>query len=178
MDFSSAAAARNRALRLLAVRSRGREELARSLERKGFSAAASREALERLEREGWLDDLAAARSVVRSRGGRYGRARIERELLARGFSEETAAQALSEIDPDAEDETLSRLFARLQLSGAGLTPEARRRKTWSSLTRRGFPAAAISAKMTGGLGDLKVPRQDEDSGARTVHRQDREDEGS
>jgi len=155
----SSAAARGRALRLLTVRARGREELRRSLEQKGFSAAAAREALERLEREGWLDDLAAARSVVRTRGGRYGRARIERELLARGFSEEIAAEALSEIDPDGEEKTLSRLFAKLQRSGAALSLDARRRRTWSALTRRGFPAAAISAKIKNS-GDRKVSRED------------------
>src|ERR1700693_4795880 len=158
-DFLSSAAARGRALRLLTVRARGREELRRSLEQKGFSAAAAREALERLEREGWLDDLAAARSVVRTRGGRYGRARIERELLARGFSEEIAAEALSEIDPDGEEKTLSRLFAKLQRSGAALSLDARRRRTWSALTRRGFPAAAISAKIKNS-GDRKVSRED------------------
>jgi SOS response regulatory protein OraA/RecX len=160
------------------VRARGREELARSLEQKGFSAAAAREALERLRREGWLDDLAAARSVVRTRSGRYGRARIERELLARGFSEETSAQALSEIDPDGEERTLSRLFARLQRSCAALPAGARRRRIWSALTRRGFPAAAISAKMTGGSGDRKVHRQNEDSGDLRAPRREREDEDS
>jgi regulatory protein len=167
LDFSSAAAARSRALRLLTVRARGREELVRALEQKGFGAGAAREAVERLEREGWLDDLAAARSVVRSRGGRYGLARIERELLARGFSGETAARALSEIGPEGEEKTLSKLFAKLQRSTAGLPPEVRRRRVWSALARRGFPPAAISAKMKmkgrprGGSGDPEVPRQDE-----------------
>lgn len=162
------------------MRARGREELARSLEQKGFAAAAAREAVEGLEREGWLDDPAAARSVVRMRGGRYGRARIERELLGRGFSEEIAAEALSEIDPDGEERALSRLFARLQRSGAGLSPDTRRRRTWSALTRRGFPAAAISAKMKNWLGDAgdhKVPRLNgEGSGDRKVPRQNGEEE--
>jgi regulatory protein len=134
-------------LRLLTVRARGREELVRSLEQKGFAAAAAREAVRCLEKEGWLDDLAAARSVVRSREGRYGRARIERELRGRGFSEETAARALSEIGPEWEEMALSRLFAKLHRSTAGFSPEVRRRRIWSALTRRGFPAAAISAKM-------------------------------
>jgi regulatory protein len=131
------------------VRARGREELVRSLHRKGFAAATAREAVERLEREGWLDDLAAARSVVRSRQGRHGRARIERELAVRGFSGETAAQAISELDPDGEEIALSRLFARLRRSTAGLDPEVRRRRIASALMRRGFSAAAISAKMKG-----------------------------
>ena len=129
------------------MRARGREELVRSLEEKGFAAATARGAVERLESEGWLDDLAAARSVVRSRQGRYGRARIERELIGRGFSEETAARAISEGDPEGEEKALARLFARLRRSTAGVPAEVRRRRVWSALTRRGFPAAAISAKM-------------------------------
>jgi regulatory protein len=137
-------------------------ELSLALEQRGFSARAIREGLERLGREGWLNDLAAARSVIRMRAGRYGRARIERELLGRGFSEETAAEALSEIDPDGEERALSRMFARLERSGAGLSPGARRRRTWGALTRRGFAAAAISAKMRnwpGAPGNREVPRQ-------------------
>ncbi len=122
-------------------------ELARALEQRDFTRGAVEEAVARLEREGWLDDLAAARSLVRTREGRYGRARLERELLGRGFSEDTAREALSEIDADGEERALSRLFARLQRSAAGLSPVARRRRVWNALTRRGFLAAAISAKM-------------------------------
>jgi len=129
------------------VRARGREELVRSLEGKGFAAATARAAVERLEKESWLDDLAAARSVVRSRQNRYGRARIERELLGRGFSEETAALAISEAGPEGEENALARLFARLRRSTAGVPADVRRRRVWNALTRRGFPAAAISAKM-------------------------------
>jgi regulatory protein len=151
------------------VRARGREELVRSLSQKGFAAATAREAVARLEREGWLDDRAAARSVVRSRQGRYGRARIERELAVRGFSEETAAQVISELDPEGEEIALSRLFARLRRSTAGLSREVRRRRVFAALTRRGFPGAAISAKMKnwpGGPGDRVVSRraEEEDDG--------------
>jgi regulatory protein len=131
----------------LTVRARGREELVRSLDQRGFSATTARETVERLEKEGWLDDLAAARSVVRSRHGRYGRARIQRELAGRRFSGETAALAMSELDPEGEEEALSRLFEKLRRSTAGISSEVRRRRIWSALTRRGFPAAAISAKM-------------------------------
>jgi len=145
----------------LTVRARGRAELARALEDRGFQRDAVREALGRLQREGWLDDPAAARSAARARAGRYGRARIEKELSARGFSSETIAAALAEIDPEDEERALSRLFAKLQASGSGSDPQRRRRRVWNALTRRGFPAAAISAKMKnwpGDSGDRKVPR--------------------
>ena len=118
------------------------------------------EALARLEREGWLDDLAAARSAARARAGRYGRGRIERELAARGFSAETIAAVLSEIDPEGEERALSRLLAKLRQSSAGLDPEKRRRRVWNALSRRGFPAAAISAKMENWPGDREAAGRD------------------
>ena len=84
---------------------------------------------------------------------------VERELVGRGFSEETAALAISEVGPEGEENALARLFARLRRSTAGVPAEVRRRRVWSALTRRGFPAAAISAKMKnwpGGSGDREV----------------------
>jgi regulatory protein len=131
-------------------------ELARALEQRGFEAGVVREALGRLEREGWLDDLAAARSAARARAGRYGRARIEKELSARGFSSETIGAALAEIDTDGEERALSRMFTKLRRSSAGLDKEKSRRRVWSALSRRGFPAAAISAKMKNWPGDRET----------------------
>jgi regulatory protein len=145
--------ARLRGLRLLTIRSRGKNELIRSLEEKGFSAAAARQAASRLEREGWLDDAAAARAFVRARMGRYGRARIESELSARGFLPESIACALPEAEGE-EEKALSRLFARFQRATAGLDREKRRRRIWNALTRRGFAAASISAKMKGPPGGI------------------------
>ena len=158
-------AARERALLLLAVRARGRTELARALERRGFDRGAVSRALAQLEREGWLDDLAAARSAVAAREGRYGRERIRRELSARGFSEETVAEALSGLEPAMEERALSRAFERLRRSGAGLSLEKRRRRMRGALSRRGFSAAAISAKMKDWTArDRGVPRRDGDDG--------------
>jgi regulatory protein len=144
--------ARLRGLKLLTIRSRGRNELIRSLEEKGFSAAAARQAASGLERDGWLDDAAAARAFVRARMGRYGRARIERELSARGFLPESIAGALPEAGGEEEEKALSRLFARIRRATAGLDREKRRRRIWNALTRRGFPAESISAKMKGPSG--------------------------
>jgi regulatory protein len=154
---------RERALALLTVRARGRAELARALERRGFDRGAVSGALTRLEREGWLDDLAAARSAVVAREGRYGRERIRRELSARGFSEETIAKALSGLEPEAEARALSRVLDRLRRSGVGLSLEKRRRRVRGALLRRGFSAAAISAKMKDWTArDRGVPGRDGD----------------
>jgi regulatory protein len=144
----SAQAAYTRGLRLLAIRARGREELRLDLERRGFGAAAVRAAVERLEAERWLDDRAAARAVVRARAQKYGRARIARELSARGFSEEVARDALGE-DVAREAEALARAFRRLWKSAARLPVPDRRRRVRAALSRRGFAPEAISAMIRG-----------------------------
>ena len=102
-------------------------------------------ALERLAAEGLLDDLAAARSTIRLRGARHGRARIARELHARGFAKETVASALESEDASRrEDEALRKAFERLWKARAHLAPPLRRRRVFDALTRRGFPPEKIS----------------------------------
>ena len=137
-----------RGLKLLEIRSRGREELRRSLEERGFTAEAARAAVERLEAERWLDDFAAARAVVRARASRYGAARIARELSARGFSEETVRNALAE-QSGSEAEALGRVFRRLWKSSANLPAVERRRRVYAGLRRRGFAPQSISAMIRG-----------------------------
>jgi SOS response regulatory protein OraA/RecX len=134
-DSSSAEAARERALRLLTVRPRGREELARALVSRGFDRAAVSRALTRLTDEGWLDGL---------RGERYGARRIERELRSRGFSRETIDTALSERDPELEERTLRRALEKVWSRCAGLPAPARRRRALEALARRGFPLEKVS----------------------------------
>ncbi len=136
------------ALRLLTVRARGHEDLGRTLERRGFDRSAVNASLARLSREGWLDDLAAARSVVRARGGKYGKSRIARELSALGFAKETASEALADSG-EAEQRALVRAFTTVWRQSAKLPLPARRRKVRASLGRRGFAAEAISAMMKG-----------------------------
>jgi regulatory protein len=125
------------------VRSRGREELRRELRRRGFSAAAADGALGRLENQGWLQELPAARSFARARSSRYGRLRIARELTARGFDADTVRRALAE-ESDREAEALVKEFRKLWRSSENLPEPRRRRKVRGALLRRGFAPAAIS----------------------------------
>lgn len=126
------------------MRPRGREELSRALLARGFERGAVTVALDRLAREGWLDELGAARSTVRLRGERYGVRRIERELQARGFSRETIEAALSERDLEREEKTLRRAVERVWNRYARLPAPARRRRAIEALARRGFAAEKVS----------------------------------
>jgi len=127
------------------VRPRGRVELVRTLAERGFSREAALRAAVRLEAEGWLDDLAAARSAARREGERYGRARVERSLAQRGFDRETIAAALTAELPEREGAALARAFARLWARHRALPPGEKRQKVSAALSRRGFAAADISA---------------------------------
>ena len=138
-----------RALRLLTVRARGRQDLTRDLERRGFRPDAIRDALDELERKGWLNELAAARSVVRVKGERYGRARLLRELASRGFSGTTIDAALLEHTAEEEEKNLVRAFARLWKSSAHIERQRRRGRVLRALLRRGFSPDRISAIMKG-----------------------------
>ena len=119
-DPASESAVRAVALRLLTVRARGAVDLSRTLERRGFEKGAVDPAIARLVDEGWLDDLAAARSVVRARSGRYGRARIARELAALGFSRETSNRAMEESG-STEEKALRKALEAAWAKSAGLS---------------------------------------------------------
>jgi SOS response regulatory protein OraA/RecX len=76
---------------------------------------------------------------------RYGRARVSRELKARGFSPETIAEAFAaEGGARLEDEALRRAFEKLWNGRGHLAPAVRRRRVFDALTRRGFSAERIS----------------------------------
>jgi regulatory protein len=92
-----------------------------------------------------VDDVGAARSIVRGRGARYGKARIERELKTRGFARDAIAAALAQEDAgEREDEALRRAFDRLWKARSHLAPPLRRRRVFDALTRRGFSPERIS----------------------------------
>jgi SOS response regulatory protein OraA/RecX len=121
--------------------------LLRGLEERGFKKDAASNAADRLEQEGWLDDLAAARSAVRVRAARYGRVRLEQDLRARGFGRETIAAALEAELPEREGPALARAFGRSWAQHRKLALPERKRKVRLALSRRGFAPGAISAIM-------------------------------
>jgi SOS response regulatory protein OraA/RecX len=113
--------------RSLAVSARSARALEMRLARAGYSAAASEDAIEALDRAGLLDDtrLAETRAELLARRG-YGDAGIRADLRRRLISADTAADAVARLEPELER-------ARRLLSGEGITPTVLRR-----LSGRGF----------------------------------------
>jgi regulatory protein len=147
-----AASAKDRALRLLGVRSRSREELRRRLSQAGFPEDEITEALVDLERVGLVDDERFADEVVRwklSRQGYGHRAALD-TLRKAGVDRSVAEQAVAEAgweDEEARAEEVGR--ARLPRL-AGLPPQSARRRLMGFLLRRGFEpevARAVCARL-------------------------------
>jgi regulatory protein len=136
---------RESALAFLARRAHTRVELRRKLLRKGFGCEEVEACLDDLASRGWLDDAATAASLAssRSRGGR-GRRRIASELAAKGVSRADADAALARIDPVDEARSLRlALDRRARALPAGLTRQARSKKLFDHLVRRGFAPSAV-----------------------------------
>ncbi len=147
------ATAKERALRLLSVRSRSRAELRRRLTQASFEAAEVEETLEDLERAGLVDDDRFARELVRDRaalrlaGGRA----IRAELLRSGVRAEIADAALDEAGDEVERARALALKRAPRLRE--LPPEAAHRRLYSLLLRRGYGHGIATAACAEALGE-------------------------
>jgi regulatory protein len=122
-----------RAVRALARRDHSAASLRAKLERAGVPEQARGDAVETLERIGYLDDGRfahdrAARLADRSYGDEW----IRADLGAQGIDAETAEEALAALESEEE-----RAWSQVRRSGGDVVRAARR------LRRRGFSAETI-----------------------------------
>jgi regulatory protein len=124
------------ATRALTYRDRSRHEVDDRLARAGVDADDRLEALDTLERVGYIDDarFAAARAgALASRG--YGDEWIRADLARHRVSAETAVAAIAALVPETE-----RAAALVQRLG-------RTRKTGAQLARKGFGEESLEAAL-------------------------------
>ncbi|MEK7294599.1 MAG: RecX family transcriptional regulator [Nitrospirota bacterium] len=111
------------AVRYLARQERTEAQVAACLSRAGASAARIRSLLSRFREQGYLNDDAYAARWARARLARcpMGQARLEAELLAKGFERATVAKAMRQAYGDTTQRTLARalLMQRLGRAAAG-----------------------------------------------------------
>ncbi len=130
--------AKDRALRLLAVRWRSREEIRRRLRQAGFEPEPIEATLDDLERAGLVEDERFARELVRDQSTRRmsGERVIRAALREKGVADDVAEHALAGLREDAE--RAAELAARKAARMTGLEPEAAYRRLFGMLVRRGF----------------------------------------
>jgi regulatory protein len=130
------------AVRYLARRERTEAQVKAFLGRAGASAARIRSLLSRFREHGYLNDEAYAARWARARLARkpMGRARLEAELLAKGFERATVARALLQVSGEVSQVEL----ARMLLARRRGRPQAPDRRRGASLLRRhGFDEEII-----------------------------------
>lgn len=129
----------NRAVRLLAVRARSGREIEKRLTDACYMEETAEMVLAKLQKESLLDDRAFAAQWARDRAARQiGRERILYELRQKGVDEALAEQALSELDPQREDESAVKLAEKLLRRNRNLPKAEARRKTILAMRRRGY----------------------------------------
>ena len=138
--------ARDIALRRLDRCAAPRAVLARTLERRGIDPRVAKEALDRLEAAGVVDDDAYAAALARTRFAEKGAARraIAEELERKGVGQAAIGAALSQVDDEAEAAAALALARKKIASTRGLEPAVRRRRALALLGRKGYPAQAAA----------------------------------
>jgi regulatory protein len=128
------------AVRSLRSHDRSRAEIDERLAKAGIGELERPEALERLERLGYVDDGRFAASRAAALAGRgHGDAAIRFDLRGRGLVEDVIETALAELAPEVE--------RAVQLAEQlGRTP-----KTAARLRRKGFGADALEAAFPEGI---------------------------
>jgi regulatory protein len=122
---------------------RSRAQLESKLAAKGASPEVAARVLDRFEEVGLVDDAEFARSLVRSKQasrGLAGRA-LRQELRRSGVDDETAADAVADLDPDQELATARALVAKRLPSTRGLPYAKQLNRLASMLARKGYPSA-------------------------------------
>lgn len=128
-------------LRAIARRAHGKREIARKLERKGHHARAIAAAVERLARDGLLDDLEFATAYIAAKHERgRGPVRLRHDLTRLGVATDVVAAALAQLREASHDplEHPRALAARRIRQLNGLPADTRRRRLTAFLARRGY----------------------------------------
>lgn len=145
-----------RALNLLARRDHSTAELRKKLVAKGFPAPTVETSLEKLVRQGYLDDRRFAERWAESalRNGRFVGSRLILELQRRGVEREVAAAAVAAASVDHGERQLlaSVVEKRFAAFAPGSATLQERRRVYAYLLRRGFSLDAVRAYF-GGSGD-------------------------
>jgi regulatory protein len=136
-----------RALKLLALRSRTEHELLRALARGGVTEKDAHDAVARLRELGYMDDRKVAAARARSLAERGdGPRKIARRLAAQGVSVQDARAAAEEARAGASEVELAAIALQRRLRGRPPVDESEKRRLLRQLVAKGHrPGAAARA---------------------------------
>ena len=139
MDARASGFALDCAVRYLAARPRTVREVQSRLKDAGYSAEISGQVVERLRREGYLNDAAFAEQWVLSREERgMGARRLSQELHRKGVDDALVQHAISGMTEEDTQRHAAEQAKKLIGRTHGKTPQDVRRKVLAALVRRGY----------------------------------------
>ena len=155
-DADPESVARKILLDALTGQARSRHDLRRRLAKKQVPDELAERLLDRFTEVGLVDDAAFARSWVESRQRSRGLARraLAQELRRKGVDDETAREALDEVDPDDEEAAARELVRKKLRSMRGVDPTTATRRLVGMLGRKGYSPGLSFAVVRGELGAL------------------------
>ena len=137
---------KGRALRLLSQREHSRAELERKLAPHETVPGELAKALDELQTRDFLNDGRAIESVVHRRAGKWGTAKVQQELIAKGLIGEAVAHALASL----KDIELSRAGEVWRKKFGSPPPDPQTRaKHMRFLLTRGFNAEVVRQVVRG-----------------------------
>ncbi len=127
-------------LRRLNARPRTRSELAKELREKAFEDDVAKDALDRLEEVGLINDDEFAKSWVSTRHRSRGLAGgvLRQELRQKGVADDVAQEAISEISEEEEYESAKKLGLKKYRSLSREDRETQIRRLVGFLARKGY----------------------------------------
>jgi regulatory protein len=137
----------DKALRLLALRSRTAQELDRALAKAGVASAERESALARLRELGYINDREVARARARTRLGQGDAPRLAaKRLAAAGIDESDAREAAAEAAEGTEEDELAAKALRRRLRGRQPVDLREKQRLLRALVAKGHrPSAAAKA---------------------------------
>jgi regulatory protein len=151
----------NKALRLLALRSRTVQELDRALAKAGVASGERRSALARLRELGYINDREVARARARTRVDRGDAPRLAaKRLAAAGIAEADAREAAMAAAEGAAEEELAAKALQGRLRGRKPADVREKQRLLRALIARGHrPSAAAKVLGVEWEGDDEIDDQ-------------------
>lgn len=145
----------NRAVGLLAVRARSRQEIEKRLVERGYLLDTVEMVLFKLEQENLLSDEAFAKAWAESRAARgLGKARLRQELRVKGVETGVADDALNALDDGDMEKQAKALAEKLLRRLRGEPQPDARRKALAAMQRRGYSYGEASRALNAAFTDM------------------------
>ena len=151
---------------MLARRELSAAQVAGRLRRRGFEGSQVENTIDRLQREGALDDTRTATAHAHHHAdvACRGPLRAEREIAALGIAPAVARAAVAEVYVEYGVETvIERALARRLPEGAPVEDRVHFGKLYRYLVRQGFEPHLVNATLRGRAGASARPDDDESS---------------